>query len=83
MRYPQGGGLTAERREFRERLGLEAAERFARGETNAAVAKELRASVRSVRRWSRAWAPGGSQALNSGPGRPPGPELQPRAAHRA
>lgn len=29
MRYAQGGGLTAERRAFRERLRREAAERFA------------------------------------------------------
>ncbi|TLS46134.1 transposase [Streptomyces montanus] len=65
MRYPQGGGLTAERREFRERLRLEAAERFERGETNAVVAKELRVSVRSVQRWRRAWAEGGWRALNS------------------
>jgi transposase len=65
MRYPQGGGLTAERRAFRERLRLEAAERFERGEASAVVAKELRVSVRSVQRWRRAWAEGGSQALNS------------------
>ncbi|CAL9671557.1 hypothetical protein SUDANB15_07432 (plasmid) [Streptomyces sp. enrichment culture] len=65
MRYPQGGGLTAERREFRERLRLEAAERFERGETNAVVAKELRVSVRSVQRWRRAWAESGSRALES------------------
>jgi transposase len=65
MRYLQEGGLTAERREFRERLRPDAAERFERGETNAVVAKELRVSVRSVQRWRRAWAEGGSQALNS------------------
>ncbi|MDN3259900.1 winged helix-turn-helix domain-containing protein [Streptomyces sp. CSDS2] len=65
MRYPQGGGLTAERRAFRERLRLQAAERFERGEASAVVAKELRVSVRSVQRWRRAWAEGGSQVLNS------------------
>jgi hypothetical protein len=32
MRYPQGGGLTAERQQFRAELRLRAAERFARGE---------------------------------------------------
>ncbi|WP_211269308.1 hypothetical protein [Saccharothrix syringae] len=47
-RYAQGGGLTAERREFRERLRLQAAERFADGEENAVIAKDLRVSVRSV-----------------------------------
>ncbi|MFE3661198.1 hypothetical protein [Streptomyces sp. NPDC059165] len=46
MRYPQGGGLTAERQQFREGLRLQAAERFALGEASAAIAKELRVSVR-------------------------------------
>ncbi|MFF4053135.1 helix-turn-helix domain-containing protein, partial [Streptomyces chartreusis] len=47
MRYPQGGGLTPERQAFRERIRLEAAERFAVGASTAEVAKELRVSVRS------------------------------------
>ncbi|WP_156184755.1 hypothetical protein [Allosalinactinospora lopnorensis] len=34
MKYPQGGGSTAERREFRERLQLRAVEQFAHGEDN-------------------------------------------------
>ena len=42
VRYPQGGGLTAQRREARERLRLDAAERFAAGQENALVAKALR-----------------------------------------
>lgn len=58
MRYAQGGGLTAERREFREGLRLKAAERFARGETNAVIARDLRVSVRSVQRWRRTWREG-------------------------
>jgi hypothetical protein len=53
MRYARGGGLTAERQEFRERLRLQAAEQFARGERNTVIAKDLRASVRSVQRWRR------------------------------
>ncbi|WP_211269267.1 helix-turn-helix domain-containing protein [Saccharothrix syringae] len=65
MRYAQGGGLTDEQREFRERLRLQAAERFAAGETNTVIAKELRVSVRSVQRWRRSWAAGGSRALAS------------------
>lgn len=65
MRYAQGGGLTAERQEFRERLRLEAAERFARGEKNAVIAKDLRVSVRSVQRWRRAWRTGGTRRLAS------------------
>ncbi|MET8676064.1 winged helix-turn-helix domain-containing protein [Streptomyces sp. NPDC004647] len=65
MRYAQGGGLTAERREFRERLRLGASDRFARGETNMVIAKDLRVSVRSVQRWRRAWREGGTRALAS------------------
>ncbi|MET8957867.1 winged helix-turn-helix domain-containing protein [Streptomyces sp. NPDC004533] len=72
MRYAQGGGLTAERRAFRERIRLEAAERFAAGVKTAAVAKELRVSERSVERWRRAWREGGAQALRStGPANAP------------
>ncbi|WP_326617501.1 winged helix-turn-helix domain-containing protein [Streptomyces anulatus] len=65
MRYPQGGGLTAERRAFREGLRLEAAGMFAAGQDNALVAKQLRVSVRSVQRWHRAWQDGGRPALQS------------------
>ncbi|MFF3558241.1 transposase [Streptomyces tsukubensis] len=42
MRYPQGGGLTAERRQFHEELRLQAAERFAQGEASPVIAKDLR-----------------------------------------
>ncbi|MGW2898759.1 helix-turn-helix domain-containing protein, partial [Streptomyces sp. NPDC001212] len=65
MRYAQGGGLTAERRAFRERIRLEAAEQFVAGVKTAVVAKELRVSERSVERWRRAWREGGAQALRS------------------
>ncbi|MEW1867915.1 helix-turn-helix domain-containing protein [Streptomyces caelestis] len=65
MRYPEGGGLTAERRVFRERIRMEAAEMFAEGQDNAAVAKELRVGVRSVRRRRRSWHEGGRQTLHS------------------
>lgn len=65
MRYPQGGGLTAERQAFREHIRLQAAELFAAGHGNAAVAKDLRVSVRSVQRWRRAWEQGGERALAS------------------
>ncbi|MEU0593926.1 winged helix-turn-helix domain-containing protein [Streptomyces ardesiacus] len=73
MRYPQGGGLTAERRAFRERLRMEAAGMFADGQDNAVVAKELRVSVPSVQRWRRSWQDGGPQALRS-----KGPASRPR-----
>ncbi|WP_369384064.1 transposase [Streptomyces sp. cg36] len=65
MRYPQGGGLTAERRVFRERIRMEAAGMFAAGQDNAQVAKLLRVSVRSVQRWRRSWQRGGDTALRS------------------
>jgi putative transposase len=65
MRYAQGGGLTPGDQEKRERLRLEAAERFARGEKTEVVAKELRVTSRSVRRWRHAWQQGGVQALRS------------------
>jgi transposase len=65
MRYAQGGGLTEERRVFRERLRLEAVERFRHGDGSAVIARDLRVSVRSVQRWRRAWSQGGPQALAS------------------
>lgn len=65
MRYAQGGGLTAERRAFRERIRREASEMFAAGQDNAVIAKRLRVTVRSVQRWRRTWTDGGSAALRS------------------
>ncbi|MYV92432.1 helix-turn-helix domain-containing protein, partial [Streptomyces sp. SID1034] len=55
MRYPQGGGLTAERQAFRERVRMEAVAMFADGRGSTEIAKELRVSVRSVQRWRRSW----------------------------
>ncbi|MFE7513695.1 helix-turn-helix domain-containing protein [Streptomyces sp. NPDC057540] len=49
--------MTAKRQQFRERLRLQAAERFSRGEARALIAKDLRVSVRSVQRWRQAWDP--------------------------
>ncbi|WUC83430.1 winged helix-turn-helix domain-containing protein [Streptomyces sp. NBC_00536] len=72
MRYPEGGGLTAEHRASRERIRLQAGERFAVGEKSAVIAKDLRVSVRSVERWRRAWRDGGMEALRSaGPANSP------------
>uniref|UniRef100_UPI0004C73D5D helix-turn-helix domain-containing protein n=1 Tax=Streptomyces sp. NRRL F-2580 TaxID=1463841 RepID=UPI0004C73D5D len=72
MRYPEGGGLTAERRGFREEIRLEAGVRFVAGEKTAVIAKDLRVSVRSVERWRRAWREGGMEALRSrGPANAP------------
>ncbi|MFF4410811.1 winged helix-turn-helix domain-containing protein [Streptomyces sp. NPDC001404] len=65
MRYPQGGGLTPGRQAFRERIRMEAADRFAAGACNAEGAKDLRVSVRSVQRWRRAWLGSGTEGLRS------------------
>ena len=65
MRYAQGGGLTDERRAFREKLRMEAAERFAQGDENPVIAHDLRVSVRSVQRWRRAWSQDGPSVLAS------------------
>ncbi|MEW2625563.1 winged helix-turn-helix domain-containing protein [Streptomyces sp. NPDC048106] len=65
MRYAHGGGLTPKEQEKRERVRLEAAERFARGEKTEAVARQLRVTSRSVRRWRREWKEGGADALRS------------------
>jgi putative transposase len=72
MRYTEGGGLTAERRAFREGIRLQAGERFAAGDKTVAIAQDLRVSVRSVERWRRAWREGGMDALRStGPANSP------------
>jgi transposase len=77
MRYAQGGGLSAERRVFREGLRFQAAERFARGEASTVIARELRISVRSVQRWKKGWQAGGVAALRSR-----GPASLPRLSER-
>jgi transposase len=77
MRYPQGGGLTAERQQFREELRLQAAERFARGEASSVIAKDLRVSVRSVQRWRQTWNEDGPRALRS-----QGPASRPRLSQK-
>ncbi len=65
MRYAQGGGLTEERRAFREKLRMKAAERFALGDESVVIAHDLRVSVRSVQRWRKAWLLDGPRALAS------------------
>ena len=44
---------------------MEAGERFVLGEESAAIAHDLRVSVRSVQRWRRAWSQDGPRALAS------------------
>nr|WP_107467609.1 winged helix-turn-helix domain-containing protein [Streptomyces sp. MA5143a] len=72
MRYAQGGGLTDAERTTRERLRLQAVERFESGQKNAQIAAALWISLRSVERWRRAWREGGETGVLSkgAPGRP-------------
>ncbi|MFS1299764.1 helix-turn-helix domain-containing protein [Streptosporangium longisporum] len=84
VRYAQGGGLTAERRQFREELRLKAAERFAQGEATSVIAKALRVNVRSVQRWRQKWEEGGPRALRSqGPASLPEVPLVARSSSRS
>ncbi len=77
MRYPQGGGLTAERQQFRGELRLKAAERSVRGEASSVIARDLRVSVRSVQGWQQMWDEGGPRALRS-----QGPASLPRLSEK-
>jgi putative transposase len=65
MRYGQRGGYTPAEQERRERLRLEAAGRFARGDPTSAIAADLRVTGRTIRRWRQAWRDGGTAALRS------------------
>ncbi|TQE26256.1 transposase [Streptomyces ipomoeae] len=44
---------------------MDAAERFACGDDNAVIARDLRVSIRSVQRWHKDWSEGGLKALAS------------------
>lgn len=69
MRYPDGGGLTAEQRAQRERVRLAAAELIEAGASDREVARRLRVTRMSANRWRRALGAGGREALASkGPG---------------
>jgi putative transposase len=59
-----GAGTPAEQQR-RERLRLEAAERFAAGDGTGKVARDPRVTAGSVRRWRRAGSGGGVEALRS------------------
>jgi transposase len=65
MRYAQGGGLTPREQAKREQVRLQAAERFARGDHTADIAKDLRVGKRQVEKWRSAWRTGGIEALCS------------------
>jgi transposase len=69
MRYPQGGGLSAEGRARRERLPLAAADWFEEGATDVEMAAWFWVTRMSVNRWRRVMVAGGGPALASkGPG---------------
>jgi transposase len=65
MRYADGGGLTPKEQAARERVRLDAAEWFERGERTSDIAAAFRVSVGSVRKWRRQWRVGGREALLS------------------
>jgi putative transposase len=65
VRYATGGGLTPKEQAKREQVRLAAAERFARGDHTADIARDLRITERSVERWRRTWREGGTEALRS------------------
>ncbi|WP_374104514.1 helix-turn-helix domain-containing protein [Streptomyces sp. HB132] len=63
MSYSEGGGLTVERRAFRDEVRLQAGQRFSAGAKASAIAEGSRVGVRSVERWRRAWREGGMKGL--------------------
>jgi len=65
VRYPEGGGLSAEARAKREQVRFQAADLFAQGAAPAQVAVRLRVTRKSACEWYRAWAAGGKSALAS------------------
>ncbi|MDX2546836.1 winged helix-turn-helix domain-containing protein [Streptomyces sp. WI04-05B] len=69
MRYPDGGGLTADERDRREQVRFAAADLIEAGASDREVARRFRVTRMSANRWRRALVSGGRQALVSkGPG---------------
>src|SRR5437879_2582641 len=72
MRYPDGGGRSAQEQARRERVRFEAAVMFERGVPAPVVARRLRVSRKSAYAWHALWREGGVEALRSkGPSGPP------------
>ena len=65
VRYPDGGGLTAEGRARREAVRLQAAALFAEGVLVAEIARRLRVSHNVVYVWRRRWLADGDAGLAS------------------
>src|SRR3954463_5686378 len=65
MRYPQGGGLTAEERARREQVRLAAAGGIDEGATDQEGATRFRGTRMAANPWRRALAEGGRPALAS------------------
>ena len=65
MRYAQRGGYTPAEQQRRELLRMEAAGRFAHSDAISQIARDLRVTEGSVRRWHRAWRDGDTEALLS------------------
>ncbi|MFF1917393.1 transposase [Streptomyces sp. NPDC058239] len=65
MRYPDGGGLTAEQRRRREEVRMRAVDLFDEGVEVPCIARELRVSEKSVYQWRHTWRTGGREALRS------------------
>ncbi len=55
MRYPDGGGLSAEGQARREKLRLQAAQMFEQDVDPVQVAQLLRVSAKSAYQWRRRW----------------------------
>src|ERR1700746_755749 len=62
MRYPDGGGLTAQERARREQVRLAAAEMIEAGASDREIARRFRVSQMSANRWRRMLAAGGRAA---------------------
>jgi len=65
MRYPDGGGLTADERARREQVRLAAADLIQDGASDREIARRFRVSRMSANRWRRALAAGGRAGLAS------------------